>query len=778
MIRNESGMKNGGKKTANQERNGAGMKQKSRWKNLLSAAAPEGSLRRFGLKAGFYMLRHPKAFRKLLSPRRIRHFLFFLREEGPGFAAKRMDEHMQGTAAEKIRLAVSKINEKKAFLDYERLVFKEEKQPLVSVVIPAYNQFACTYHCLRAVLEHTGHAVSYEVILADDASSDDTRRIGELVENIRIVTNAQNQSFLKNCNHAAKMARGKYLMFLNNDTQVQKNWLQPLVRLLERYEKIGMAGSRLVYADGSLQEAGGIVWSDGSAWNYGNGQNPQDPQFCYVKETDYISGAAILVRTSLWEQIGGFDEQFAPAYYEDTDFAFEVRKRGYLVVYQPRSVVVHFEGTSNGRDPSSGLKAYQERNRQKFYGKWKEVLAAEQKKNGEHVFLARERGALKKYILFIDHYVPAYDKDAGSRCMYDYMRLFVKMGWQVKFIGDNFARSEPYTTRLQQTGIEVLYGSYLMRHWKEWLEENGRYFDYVVISRPHIADKYMDTVRACSRAKVIYFGHDLHYLREMREWRLNGNRQALRDAREWKKMEFAMMRKADISYYLSQAELDTIAKEDPSIRTRCVPIHIYNRIADGCYQAADRKDLLFVGGFGHPPNVDAVKWLGEEIMPYVWSMEPELILHVVGAGPPEEIRALACERMVLHGYLSDAELDGLYRKVRLAVVPLRFGAGIKGKIIESMMRGLPVLTTETGIEGIGSGISSMECMAEVCGDTDARGIAQKAVQLYRDCRRLEQMSAAGRRYIRAKYSVEHAVRVLSDDFDFGSSTRRGAGNET
>ena len=229
--------------------------------------------------------------------------------------------------------------------------------------------------------------------------------------------------FYFNCNNAAKHAKGKYILFLNNDTQVQDNWLSPLIELIESDDKIGMVGSKLIYPDGMLQEAGGILWKDGSAWNYGNRKNPSDPEYNYVKEADYISGAAIMIRRKLWNKIGGFDKDFAPAYYEDTDLAFEVRKHGYKVMYQPLSMVVHFEGVSNGTDIENGQKQYQQVNCQKFYDKWKNVLESEHEPNGINVFLAKDRSIRKKHILVVDHYVPHHDQDAGGKCTYMYLKL-------------------------------------------------------------------------------------------------------------------------------------------------------------------------------------------------------------------------------------------------------------------------------------------------------------------------------------------------------------------
>lgn len=729
---------------------------------LTTAVVPSGSMRRLLLKMAVRLLRHPKQSLRLLSPRKLRHFFSFLREEGPGFVSQRIDESMRGIAVQKTEMAVREDTAGKSFEEYHTLIFPDAKEPVVSIIIPVYNHFSYTYGCLRSILEYTKEAPGYEVIIADDGSTDDTVRLGEVVKNVHVIRNTQNMRFLKNCNHAAKSARGKYLLFLNNDTQVQKDWLESLVKLMEEDENAGMAGSKLVYADGRLQEAGGIVWEDASAWNYGHSMDPYRPQFQYLKEADYISGASVMIRKELWEQIGGFDERFAPAYYEDTDLAFEVRKRGFKVMYQPLSVVVHFEGISNGTDLSEGQKAYQDRNRGRFYEKWEKILTKENFKNGTNVFLARDRSRKKKTLLVVDHYVPTYDKDAGSRCIYDYLKLFVSVGYNVKFIGDNFYKSEPYTTALQQMGIEVLYGDYYYNHWKDWIRENGQYFDYVLLSRPHISIKYIDLIRSCSRAKIIYFGHDLHYLRGMREYRLHGNRQVLKDADEWKKMELELMRKADVSYYLSQVELDEIAKLDATVRTRRVPIHIYSQMPAVSYCAADRKDILFVGGFGHPPNTDAVKWLAAEIMPLVWKDNSDIVLHVAGQNPPQEIRELSGPRVRIHGFVPDKELEAMYRSVKLAVVPLRFGAGIKGKIIESMKRGVPVVTTEIGIEGI----EGAEKLVKI--GKDAQELAEAVVKLYGDEKSLEKMSQEEWQYIAQNYSFRQAVEILRKDFWFSS----------
>lgn len=640
-----------------------------------------------------------------------------------------------------------------------QLCFPQFENHQVSIIIPVYNQFIFTYVCLQAVLEHT-QKVSYEVIVADDCSTDQVRELEKMVSGITILHNKKNMGFLLNCNHAAKYAKGKYLLFLNNDTQVQPGWLLPLVDLMERHPRAGMVGSRLVYPDGSLQEAGGILWKDGSAWNYGHLKNPGDAEYSYVKEADYISGASIMIRSHLWKDIGGFDCLFVPAYYEDTDLAFEVRKHGYHVFYQPASTVVHFEGMSNGTDTSAGLKKYQVANQKKFYEKWKDVLEKEHFANGNSVYLAKDRGQTKKQILVIDHYVPNFDQDAGGRCTYMYLQEFLKMGMKVTFIGDNFARPQPYTDMLNQFGVEVLYGNFYYNHWEEWLRENLEYFDYIYLQRPHIAVKYMDIVKKYSRGKIFYFAHDLHYVRLYRDYQVTGNRESLREAEKWKKIEMELFEKADVGHVVGNFEQAVIQKEFPKKPIRNIPLYIYEKMPENIEKDfSARQDIIFVGGFGHPPNTDAVLWFAKEVYPEILKKYPDLIWHIVGKYAPEEVVALASVNIVLEGYLTDEELEKLYRRCRIAVVPLRYGAGVKGKVIEAAYYQLPVVTTTIGGEGLDAALKAFVM------EDDAVGMAELVSSLYSDYKRLRDMSDAGMAFIQKYFTPKVAGTVLSMDME-------------
>ena len=647
------------------------------------------------------------------------------------------------------------------YLEHGKVKLPYFENPTVSIVIPVYNQIHYTYACLLSILENT-QDVSYEVIIADDVSTDATKELDRYAENVVICRNHTNQGFLRNCNNAAKAARGKYVMFLNNDTQVTPGWLSALVNLIESDPTIGMVGSKLVYPDGRLQEAGGIIWSDGSGWNYGRLDDPDKAEYNYVKDVDYISGAAILLSVDLWKQIGGFDDRFAPAYCEDSDLAFEVRKAGYRVVYQPLSKVIHFEGVSNGTDVNgTGLKRYQVENSKKLKEKWADEFKKQCVNTGNpNPFRARERSQGKPVILVVDHYVPTFDKDAGSKTTYQYLKMFLKKGYVVKFLGDNFLHEEPYSTTLQQMGVEILYGPEYQSGIWDWIMKNKDEIDFAYLNRPHIATKYVDFIKNNTNIKIIYYGHDLHFLREYREYELTGDIQKKRDSDYWKSIEFSLMEKAAVAYYPSYVEEEAIHAVKPEINVKAITAYVYEHFLENIdMDFAKREGLLFVGGFAHPPNADAVLWFAREIFPLI-RKELEIPFYIVGSKVTDEIKGLEepGNGIIVKGFVSEEELTALYASSRIVVVPLRYGAGVKGKVVEAVYNGSAIVTTSIGAEGIPQAERVMKIADE------PQAFADAVTALYNDLKACRDMCMETQKYIRDYFSVDAAWDVIREDF--------------
>jgi len=605
-------------------------------------------------------------------------------------------------------------------VSFEPFALPTSEQPLVSVIIPVYGKLEYTLACLRSIVRHAP-AAPFEVIVVDDRSPDDSAARLEQIAGLRLLRNERNVGFVGSCNAGAAAARGEFLLFLNNDTQVMPNWLDGLLCCFADRTDCGIAGSRLVYPDGRLQEAGGLVFDDGSCWTAGRFEQRDAPAWRYRREVDYVSGAALMIRREVFERIDGFDQRYAPAYYEDTDLAFAVRQQDLKVYYEPSSTVIHCEGISAGTDLHAGMKRHQVTNQATFVAKWKQLLRAHPPAGTSLMRALRWR--YRGRVLVVDSMTPEPKRDSGSLRLSAILRLLGEQGWSVSFLPDDGRASDDEIRALGALGVEVL-----SRPWvsdlPHWLRAHGHDLRAVMLCRHTVAGQYASLVRKLApKSRLLFDTVDLHFLRERRAAELSGSAAMARQALASRKSELALIEQSDVTFVVSPHEQALLAAEVPGAKVELLSnVHEVH----GCrHPFQGRKDLVFIGGFGHPPNVDAIRWIASDILPSLRARLPHIAVHVLGDIPETARGELNTPGLELHGRVPD--LTPWLAGALASLAPLRFGAGVKGKINMAMSHGVPVIATTTAVEGM-----QLRPGVDVLVAEDADGFADAVVRLSSD----------------------------------------------
>ncbi|MDA8400659.1 MAG: glycosyltransferase [Actinomycetota bacterium] len=679
----------------------------------------------------------------------------------------------------------------------------EWSSSMVSIVIPVHNRAELTLQCLTSLASTLAEELAFEVIVVDNGSTDSTADVlANVSGDITVLRNSENLGFGRACNQGAAASNGEFIVFLNNDTVLTPGWLQPLLEDMCSDPLLAAVQPKLIYPDGRLADAGGLVFANGDAWVYGRGHAfAHAPQFCCARSPDYASGACLMVRGSAFRAVGGFDDRYAPAYYEDTDLSFALESEGWKLLYDPRSVVVHIEGGTAGVDVNQGLKRYQVRNKAQFAEKWFAELLDRPAMDSADIeqWAHRPRGGFgpgeasripapglperaagdspgSRSVLMVVPSVPAFDRDSGDHRCFNLLKCLRAAGHEVVLYagggGDMHHVAELGRYGITCYGVDPV-GPGLTRVdadargpvFKPSLFElcQQRDFDAVIITPWTVAEATMSIFRyALPDAEVIVDTNDLEYLRATREADLHDDPVARLQATQFKVRELACYARADRVICVSKPDADQLLRDRPGIEVAVVS-NAHESVDPGP-RFEDRSGVCFVANFLHPPNQDALEWWCKDIAPLLVSELAERLV-VVGNDPRGWAASHASDAVEVIGWVPST-LPWL-AAARVSVAPLRYGAGMKGKVGEAMAAGLPVVGTPIAFEGIDVVDGRDALIAETPPE-----IVDAVVRLHSDPELWERLSVNGRAFISENLSVDNMQRAVNSLWNPATAARR------
>ncbi len=610
-----------------------------------------------------------------------------------------------------------------------KINFPEVENPVVSIILVLYNRAELTLSCLYSLL-HNSYS-NLEVIIIDNNSSDRTGQLLDRIANTKIIRNEQNQHFLLAVNQASNLATGKYLLLLNNDAQILGDSIDRAIQTLESDNDIGAVGGKIILPDGTLQEAGSIIWQDGSCLGYGRGDAPQAPQYMFKRNVDYCSGAFLLTPKELFDRLGKFDRIYQPAYYEETDYCVRLHKADKKIVYDPNVVILHYEfASSSSSDRAIEL---QQRNQQIFNERHRDWLQSQLAPDIDKLLVARSSLDKRRRILFLDDRIPHPYLGSGYTRSHGILQRMVELGYFVTFYPTDLSYPEDWQEiylDIDRT-VEVMSGLGL-DGLKEFLTSRKGYYDLIFVSRPHNMNHLnylLSRENLLAGIKIIYDAEALYSLREFAYRELIGKPLAPEERQQKITTELELAKNSSAIVSVSPAERQRFVEYG----YRQVEVLGHALAAEPTSNGFEyRQHLLFVGSVYElaSPNADSILWLGKEIFPRIQAkLGTQVKLLIAGINTVTEltaqIEALNNPAISLLGKVED--LTSLYNLARLFVAPTRFAAGIPHKVHEAAARGLPIVTTSliaTQLE--------WEREIDLLTADDADNFAESCVRLYQD----------------------------------------------
>lgn len=645
-------------------------------------------------------------------------------------------------------------------LKRQKVIFDVSETPIVSIIIPFYNQEKFTWNCLIHLNQNLSNKYPFEIILVDDNSTEENDF--SLIEGIKIIKNETNLGFLKNINKGIKAAKGSYIYILNNDTAVEKNFLDELFYVFENYNDVGAVGSKLLNANGTLQEAGSVFLKNFDIHQIVRNKEPNDPEVNYIYQVDYCSGCSLLFKKFKDDKISLnlLDETFVPAYFEETDFCFDLKyNQSKKIYYTPFSKVLHYNGVSYNGKTNSTKESLQRKellfktNKEKFWNKWQNEIEIIEANNTEARIIEKHNN---KSIAFVIKFMPEYDKESGANRLNEIIKGFIKLDFHVTLIVTNISPRNTYITYYQRMGVNVFYDDYKSKKFINYLAKTNINVNLIWFYGPDtFKENFIIFKNQFHKAKFIYDMVDIHHLRYLNAMSIDGDKTHKINYEKYKEIETIFVKNADYVIPISENEKEFMKSYfDENRLIEISNIHYSKVKIENTNPFSNRKDILFIGSTHHP-NVNAIHFLYHSIMPKVWKKNPEIKVHIIG-NINTIINNIKDERVIFHGYVSN--IDDIFNSVKLMVAPLQIGAGVKGKIGQALEYNLPVVTTEIGAEGMFL-IDQQNALIS----NDAIEFADKIIDLYNNETIWKELSQNSEKSL-YPFSIEKLNKTINKNF--------------
>lgn len=612
----------------------------------------------------------------------------------------------------------------------------------VSIVVPAYNNLELSRMCLASIYYAISPSdnICFEVIYADDCSEANViSEVKSQFSNIVVTKTEANTGFIINTNNGVSVATGKFLVLLNNDAVVMPLWLDGLLQVIQSSDTCYVAGSKMLYSDGSLQEAGASLFTDGRSCNQGRGANPVSSEWNYVREVDYISFASVIVRKEFWDNQGGLSTEYGIGYFDDSDFCMRVRQAGGVVLYAPESEIVHKESSTFSSRNQKSIQTEKIKNYILFRTKWSHSLITEHtnskyphwhvnyhppiaKANSARHALrnrvcpdSKDVGTTQRHIIYFSPF-PSHPASHGNQTTIQKFGKFLKSeGHAVHFV---LLRSHLFTD-IDAQDMEAAWDTFDIVEIPYLPGCNGReipfdgwYIEGLGEQIALLCEKYnIDTV-ICSyifQSKLLEYVPS-YALKIIDTHDMFTDRYAILD-KLGKPREFFSCTQREEGWYLSRADIVFARREeerDYFDMISTAKVYTVPHIEDKCYLAKGADDLRKIGlvASANLINLDIViNFVAELIRQknHGWGFTVIIagqVKELVDIQDPIQAQVITHPDVKFLGYVND--ISDFYEEVDMIVCPIMSGTGINVKTVQAMAHGMPVLATQHATKGVGT----------------------------------------------------------------------------